>query len=151
MAAQLLDAAAAQLAASANQAPPDEHEQAPEQWARQEPVSFSEQNDDAIAVETELIAEERSLTDRADEVAQAVSVAAAYFEDTLQTPPSAIHAAGTLGAAALTALLKDAHVGPLAVQEMLHSEMLGADASSVGTPGGVPLGWLAGVRGALTN
>jgi type IV pilus assembly protein PilM len=167
MAAQLLDAAAAQLAASANQAPPDEHEQAPEQWARQEPVSFSEQNDDAIAVETELIAEEiteqiaqeiveeiaeeRSLTDRADEVAQAVSVAAAYFEDTLQTPPSAIHAAGTLGAAALTALLKDAHVGPLAVREMLHSEMLGAGASLAGTLGAVPLGWLAGVRGALAN
>jgi type IV pilus assembly protein PilM len=169
VASQLLDAA--HLAGNANQAPLAEREHAAEQWARQEPASFSDQNDAAAAVETELIAEEiteqiaqeiveeiaeeiaeeRSLTDTADEVAQAVSVAAAYFEDTLQTPPSAIHAAGTLGAAALTALLDAAHVGPLAVREMLHSEMLGAGAASAGTPGGVPLGWLAGVRGALAN
>jgi type IV pilus assembly protein PilM len=159
---QRADAAAALLAASANQAPPVEREQAAEQWARQEPVRFEDRNDAAAAIETVMIEDEivqkiaqeiaaECLTDRADEVAQAVSVAAAYFEDTLQVPPSAIHAAGTLGAAALTALLDAAHVGPLAVQEMLHSEMLGAGASSAGTPGGVPLGWLAGVRGALTN
>jgi len=135
-----------------------EREQAAEEWTRQEPGQFEDQNDATVAVETELIAEEiteqiaqeiveeiaaECLTETADEVAQAVSVAAAYFEDTLQVPPSAIHAAGTLGAAALTALLKDAHVGPLAVREMLHSEMLGAGASSAGTLGGVPLGWLA--------
>ena len=163
---QRADAAAAQLAATANQAPLAEREQAAEEWTRQEPGQFEDQNDATVAVETELIAEEiteqiaqeiveeiaaECLTETADEVAQAVSVAAAYFEDTLQVPPSAIHAAGTLGAAALTALLKDAHVGPLAVREMLHSEMLGAGASSAGTLGGVPLGWLAGVRGALTN
>jgi type IV pilus assembly protein PilM len=154
--------AAAQLAASANQTPLAERKQAAEEWSRQEPVPFEDQNDAAAAVETALIEDEivqeiaqeiaaECLTDTADEVAQAVSVAAAYFEDTLQTPPSAIHAAGTLGAAALTALLDAAHVGPLAVREMLHSEMLGAGAASAGTPGGVPLGWLAGVRGALAN
>ena len=153
------DAAAAQLAAFAVQAAPAE----PEQWPRQEPISFNDRNDAAAAIEASSLAQEieqqvaqevaqdRSLTETASEVAQAVSVAAAYFEDTLQMPPSAIHAAGTLGAATLAALLGDAHVGPLAVQEMLHSQMLGAGASSAGSPGGVPLGWLTGVRGTLAN
>lgn len=126
--------------------------------ARQAPVEFDDQSDDAVAVETALIKQEiaeeiaaEGFHERADEVAQAVSVAAAYFEDTLQAPPAAIHTAGTLGAPALVALLQQAHVGPLAVLEIVHSEMLGAGAFSAGSPGGVPLGWLAGVRGALTN
>jgi type IV pilus assembly protein PilM len=85
------------------------------------------------------------------EVAQAVSVAAAYFEDTLETAPAVVLAAGTLGADALTEVLDAAEVGPVAVQEVVSSEMLGAGATSAGTPGGVPLGWLAGVRGALAN
>jgi type IV pilus assembly protein PilM len=153
------DAAAAQIAATTLQASPAESEQ----WQRQEPASFSAQNDAAAAIEATALAQEilqevaqeiaveRSLTETASEVAQAVSVAAAYFEDTLQTPPSAIHVAGTLGASTLSVLLGEARVGPLAVHEMLHSQMLGAGASSVGSPGGVPLGWLAGVRGALAN
>jgi type IV pilus assembly protein PilM len=160
---QLIDAAAAQLAATAIQVPPADREHAADRWQRQDSDSFSRQNDAAAAVEsTELaneieqevaqeIAAEHSLSETASEVAQAVSVAAAYFEDTLETPPSAIHAAGTLGAQALTVLLGEAHVGPLAVQEILGSEMLGAGASSAGAPGGIPLGWLAGVRGALAD
>jgi len=161
------DAAAAQLAALADQIPPA----ASETWQRQEPASFNEQNDSAAAIEASSLAQEivlevaqeivlevaqeivaeRSLSETAIEVAQAVSVAAAYFEDTLQMPPSAIRAAGTLGAATLSALLAEARVGPLIVQEMLQSSMLGAGATSAGSPGGVPLGWLAGVRGALAN
>jgi type IV pilus assembly protein PilM len=85
------------------------------------------------------------------EVAQAVSVAAAYFEDTLQTAPAVVLAAGTLGVETLTGLLDEAYVGPLAVQEMVDRQMLGAGADSAGTPAGIPLGWLAGVRGALAN
>jgi len=85
------------------------------------------------------------------EVAQAVSVAAAYFEDTLETAPPLVLAAGTLGAEALTGLLDEAQVGPVAVQEILRRQMLGAEASSAGSPTGIPLGWLAGVRGALAN
>jgi hypothetical protein len=77
--------------------------------------------------------------------------AAAYFEDTLEISPTSVHVAGTLGAAALTALLAQANVGPLAVNEIIRSEMLGAGASTAGTHGAVPLGWLAGVRGALAN
>ncbi len=150
VASQLLDAAAAQLASNALP-------------AGMEPAGFERQNDVAAAIETTALAQEieaeiaqeiaaeSSLAKTADEVAQAVSVAAAYFEDTLETSPSAIHTAGTLGADALAALLDAAHVDPLAVQEMLQPEMLGAGATSAGTPGGVPLGWLAGVRGALAN
>ena len=85
------------------------------------------------------------------EVAQAVSVAAAYFEDTLETAPAVVFSAGTLGAEALTGVLDQAQVGPVAVQEIVGSQMLGDGATSAGTPGGVPLGWLAGVRGALAN
>jgi type IV pilus assembly protein PilM len=85
------------------------------------------------------------------EVAQAVSVAAAYFEDTLETAPAVVLSAGTLGADALTRVLDQAEVGPVAVQEIVDRQMLGAGASSAGSPGGVPLGWLAGVRGALAN
>ncbi|HEY4381958.1 MAG TPA: hypothetical protein VGN01_16540 [Acidobacteriaceae bacterium] len=83
---------------------------------------------------------------QANEVAQAVSVAAAYFEDTLETAPSVLLVAGTLGAEALTGVLDDAYVGPLAVQEMVERQTLGA-----GVTAAVPLGWLAGVRGALAN
>jgi type IV pilus assembly protein PilM len=93
----------------------------------------------------EMVAES-SLQAPASEVAQAVSVAAAYFEDTLETTPAVVLAAGTLGAEALTAVLDEAYVGPLAVQEMMGRQMLGDGASSA-----VPLGWLAGVRGALAN
>jgi type IV pilus assembly protein PilM len=86
-----------------------------------------------------------------NEVAQAVSVAAAYFEDTLETAPAVVFAAGTLGAEALTGVLDGAQVGPVAVQEMVGPQVLGDGASSAGSRGGVPLGWLAGVRGALAN
>ena len=85
------------------------------------------------------------------EVAQAVSVAAAYFEDTLETAPAVVLSAGSLGADALMRVLDQAEVGPVAVQEMVDRQMLGAGAESAGSPGGVPLGWLAGVRGALAN
>jgi type IV pilus assembly protein PilM len=87
----------------------------------------------------------------AGEVAQAVSVAAAYFEDTLETAPAVVFAAGTLGAEALTGVLDGAQVGPVAVEEMVGPQVLGDGASSAGSRGGVPLGWLAGVRGALAN
>jgi type IV pilus assembly protein PilM len=89
----------------------------------------------------------------ANEVAQAVSVAAAYFEDTLETTPAVVLSAGTLGATSLTTMIDDAGVGlgPEAVQEMVDRQMLGAGAGSAGMAGGIPLGWLAGVRGALTH
>jgi len=81
------------------------------------------------------------------EVSQAVSVATAYFEDTLEAQPSVILAAGTLGAPALTSILDSSGVRPVAVQELVNGNMLGVGASTGGSA--IPLGWLAGVRGAL--
>jgi type IV pilus assembly protein PilM len=104
----------------------------------------------AAMVET-IVAVESVEDTPANEVAQAVSVASAYFEDTLESAPALVLAAGTLGADALTGLLDSANVGPVAVQEIVDRQMLGEGAASAGTPGGVPLGWLAGVRGALAN
>jgi type IV pilus assembly protein PilM len=96
---------------------------------------------------------EGSLEAPTSEVAQAVSVAAAYFEDTLESAPAVVLSAGPLGAEALIAVLDEAYLGvvPVAVQEMVERQMLGAGAGSAGQAGGVPLGWLAGVRGALAN
>src|SRR6185312_7806147 len=79
----------------------------------------------------------------AEEIAQAVNVAAAYFEDTLGAAPQLILSAGTLGADALMRLLDGS--SPRA-DEMVSSGMLGAGASA-----SVPAGWLAGVRGALRS
>jgi type IV pilus assembly protein PilM len=130
-----------------------DREHTAEEWARQEPLTLAEQN--VVAVETEGIASEiaaeENATENSSEVAQAISVAAAYFEDTLDSTPTVIHAAGTLGARALSTLLAEAGVGPIVVREIVSSEKLGAGAATAGTPGGVPLGWLAGVRGALAN
>jgi type IV pilus assembly protein PilM len=77
----------------------------------------------------------------AEEIAQAVNVAAAYFEDTLGAPPQVILSAGTLGADALARLLGGTS---LRAEEMVSGEMSGAN-------GSVPAGWLAGVRGALKS
>ena len=103
-----------------------------------------------IAAETVI---EASLEAPSSEVAQAVSVAAAYFEDTLQTAPAVVLSAGPMGADALIGVLDEAYIGmgTVAVQEIVDRQMLGAGAASAGQPGGVPLGWLAGVRGALAN
>ena len=82
------------------------------------------------------------------EVAQAVSVAAAYFEDTLESSPAVVLSAGTLGATELTSIIDHAEMRPVAVQEMVDRNMLGVGASTGGSA--IPLGWLAGVRGALS-
>jgi len=89
------------------------------------------------------------LTAASREVTQAVSVAAAYFEDTLQMAPGVVLAAGTLGAETLQALLHEAGFGDgeIRVREMIESSMLVAGAASTR----VPHGWMAGVRGALRS
>jgi type IV pilus assembly protein PilM len=83
----------------------------------------------------------------AREVVQAVSVAAAYFEDSLQRSPEQLLVAGTLGAEGVAAMLEENGVEGLRVRELVESGMLepGAMRSSV------PRSWLAGVRGALRN
>ena len=85
----------------------------------------------------------------AREVTQAVSVAAAYFEDTLQTVPGTVLAAGTMGADLLGTLLRDAGFGQeeIRVMETVDPAMLTGGA----TTSRVPRGWMAGVRGALRS
>jgi type IV pilus assembly protein PilM len=90
-----------------------------------------------------------------DEVTQAVSVAAAYFEDTLQRSPTALLSAGSTSAEALSAMLGKAGFGVVVdgsghavkVTEMVGPEALVAQAASAR----VPRSWLAGVRGALRS
>jgi type IV pilus assembly protein PilM len=76
-----------------------------------------------------------------------VSVAAAYFEDTLQIAPETVLSAGTLGAETLSAMMDEGGLAGLRVREMVDAGMLEAGASTAT----VPRCWLAGVRGALRN
>jgi len=135
-----------------------------QEWAMQEPVGFSRPADNAIlqtaVIEKEITREiaqeiaedieaERNIAMTASEIAQAISVTAAYFEDTLETAPRAILTTGTMGAHALAELLDFTGIGPLRVEEITTPEMLGPGATTASSH--VPMGWLAGVRGALAN
>jgi len=104
-------------------------------------------SDPAVKLEVELETQRLSAVEH--EVTQAVSVAAAYFEDTLAMPPGTVLAAGTMGGDALGRLLRDAGFGDgeIRVRELIEPAMLGAGAAS----SRVPNGWLAGVRGALRS
>jgi type IV pilus assembly protein PilM len=82
------------------------------------------------------------------EIAQAVSVAAAYFEDTLAVAPSEVLSAGSLGAERLERILKTSGVGEedgLRVRELVETGALLPEAVS----GSAPRAWLSGVLGAL--
>lgn len=82
------------------------------------------------------------------EIAQAVSVAAAYFEDTLAVAPTQVLSAGPLGADRLRQILIVSGVGDadgLTVRELVESAALLPDAVSSSTP----RPWLSGVLGAL--
>jgi len=83
------------------------------------------------------------------DVAQAVSIAAAYFEDTLNAAPSQILSAGTLDAQTLQNILVEAGFGDilLQVREIVPAALLHADAASAS----VPRSLLAGVAGALAT
>ena len=98
---------------------------------------------------TEREADDQRMTAAAREVTQAVSVAAAYFEDTLEMAPGLVLSAGTMGAGLLGALLRDAGFGQeeIRVMETVDPAMLTGGA----TTSRVPRGWMAGVRGALRS
>lgn len=81
------------------------------------------------------------------EVVQAVSVAAAYFEDTLSMAPTTVLAAGTMGSDKLRGVLVGAGFEGITVREMVTPAMMEATSASAS----VPRGWLAGVRGALKS
>lgn len=78
-----------------------------------------------------------------DELAQAVSVASAYFEDTMNTAPTALYYAGPGGADEFTAAL-GAQMGGLRVRDL-------APPSETGAVTAIPKGLAAGVAGALAS
>jgi type IV pilus assembly protein PilM len=84
------------------------------------------------------------------EIAQAVSVAAAYFEDTLAKAPTEVLSAGSLGAERLAKILKASGVGDedgLRVRELIETDELMPEAVTASAP----RAWLAGVVGALRS
>ena len=83
----------------------------------------------------------------AREIAQAVNVASAYFEDMLATAPGKVLCTGPLGAEGLRALLEENGVKCQETQELVSLAALGSGAATTR----VPRSWLAGVRGALRN
>ncbi len=101
------------------------------------------------ALPTAAEAEDERMTLAAREVTQAVSVAAAYFEDTLEMAPGLVRSAGTMGAELLGTLLREAGFGQeeMRVLEMVDPAMLSGGAATTR----VPRGWMAGVRGALRS
>jgi len=133
-----------------------DRESSAQEWAQQEalgPEGWS-RFDAEVAMQTAVVEaaelRERASVAAAHEVTQAVSVAVAYFEDTLRTVPEAVLAAGTLGAETLDAMMVESGFEGLRVREMVDSGMIEAGAASA-TMAGMSKGWLAGVRGALKS
>jgi type IV pilus assembly protein PilM len=130
-----------------------DRESSVQEWARQEPLGPEgwEQFDAPPAmppsVMNSALVREIEAQAAAREVAQAVSVAAAYFEDSLQSAPEQLLMAGTLDVGTLTAAAEENGLEGLRVREMIDSGMMEAGAVTAS----VPRGWLAGVRGALKN
>jgi type IV pilus assembly protein PilM len=84
------------------------------------------------------------------EIAQAVSVAAAYFEDTLAVAPTEVLSAGSLGAERLARILRTSGVGEedgLRVRELVETDELLPEAVTASAP----RAWLGGVVGALRS
>jgi len=125
-----------------------DRESSAQEWAQQEALGAAgwHRFDAAPVVDVAEI-RERTAVATAREVTQAVSVAAAYFEDTLQVPPETVLSAGTLGAETLATMMDEGGLAGLRVREMVDSGMLQSGAVTAT----VPRCWLAGVRGALRN
>jgi type IV pilus assembly protein PilM len=125
-----------------------DRESSAQEWAQQEALGPEGWGRfDADDVMPASVAREIGMETAAREVAQAVSVAAAYFEDSLQTIPDQLLVAGTLGAETLSAVMAESGLEGLRVREMVDAGMMQAGAVTAS----VPRGWLAGVRGALRN
>jgi len=152
-----------------------DREASQQEWAMQQPAPqfgrdpYRETADEAaagaasarslggVAMEVASAAGLASAHGQVGEVTQAVSVAAAYFEDTLQQSPNTVLSAGSTGAEALGAMLAQAGfgvvmdagggAGAVRVEEIVAPEALVGQAASAR----VPRSWLAGVRGALRS
>jgi type IV pilus assembly protein PilM len=124
-----------------------------QEWAQQEALGpggwdrFEAEAAMQTSVVETAVVRERGSRAAAREVAQAVSVAAAYFEDSLQRSPDQLLVAGTLGAESLAAMMEESGVEGLRVREMVDAGMMQVGAVTAS----VPRSWLAGVQGALRN
>jgi type IV pilus assembly protein PilM len=129
-----------------------DRESSAQEWAQQEPLGsggwdrFDAQTEMNPSMLGTALVRHIEAQAAAREVAQAVSVAVAYFEDSLQAAPEQLLVAGTLGAETLTEAGENGLEG-LRVREMVDAGMMEAGAVTAS----VPRGWLAGVRGALKN
>jgi type IV pilus assembly protein PilM len=127
--------------------PLEDRERPVEVWARQHLESVDRLDAEA-AIQTSVVERAESELAASREIAQAVSVAAAYFEDTLQASPEVLFSAGTLGADRLALVLRESGIDGLRVREVVDAGALQTTGAVTST---VPRGWLAGVRGALKN
>jgi type IV pilus assembly protein PilM len=84
-----------------------------------------------------------------EELAKTVSVAMAYFEDTLQTRPSVLNYVGPGGAKEFTRVLGET-LGQMLGEYGLRVNDL-VSPSSIGMSTGMPPGLAAGVAGALAS
>lgn len=101
-----------------------------------------------VAAETDLGSLDLQQVAFSAEIAQAVSVASAYFEDTLAVAPTQVLSAGPLGAERLMHILLQSGVGNeggLRVHELVERSALLQEAVS----SSAPRPWLSGVLGAL--
>jgi type IV pilus assembly protein PilM len=130
-----------------------DRESSVQEWARQEPLGpegwdrFDAPSEMPPSMLNSALVREIEAQAAAREVAQAVSVAAAYFEDSLHTAPDQLLMAGTLDVGTLMTATEENGLEGLRVREMMDSGMMEAGAVTAS----VPRGWLAGVRGALKN
>jgi type IV pilus assembly protein PilM len=130
-----------------------DRESTAQEWVQQEPLGPGgwDRFDAEAAMQTSVVetavVRERGSRAAAREVAQAVSVAAAYFEDSLQRSPDQLLVAGALGAESLAAMMEESGIEGLRVREMVDAGMIEVGAVTAS----VPRSWLAGVRGALRN
>jgi len=143
-----LEDVAAEAAVVEERAAPDQSRigQLPDGYDRLD-AEASMQTSVVMTAETRELVAAANVQAESREVVQAVSVAAAYFEDTLQSSPETLLAAGTMGAERLAGLMAANGLEGLRVQEMVDVAMLEAGAATAR----VPRSWLAGVRGALKN
>jgi type IV pilus assembly protein PilM len=124
-----------------------------QEWAQQQPLGPGgwDRFDAEAAMQTSVtetaLGREIEVRAAAREVTQAVSVAAAYFEDSLQRSPDQLLVAGTLGTETVAAMMEESGVEGLRVRDMVEAGMMEAGAVTAS----VPRSWLAGVRGALRN
>jgi type IV pilus assembly protein PilM len=130
-----------------------DRESTAQEWAQQEPLGPGgwDRFDAEAAMQTSVVetavVRDRGSRAAAREVAQAVSVAAAYFEDSLKHSPDQLLVAGALGADSLAAIMEENRVEGLRVREVVDASMIEVGAVTAS----VPRSWLAGVRGALRN